>query len=36
MKGYYVLVHVCTDPSIMVERLAVVDVVGLGAGTQFW
>ena len=38
MKGYHVLVHVCTDPSvhsIVVERFAVVDVAGIGAGTQF-
>ena len=33
------LVHVCTDQiphSIMVERFAIVNVAGLGAGTQFW
>ena len=38
MKGYYVLVHVCTDPSlhsIMGERFAAVEVAGLGAETQF-
>ena len=33
------LIHVYTDPSlhsIIVERFAVVDVAGLGAGAQFW
>ena len=39
MNERVLLVHVCTDPSlhsIMVERFAIVDVAGLGAGTEFW
>ena len=39
MNERILLIHVFTDPSlhsIMVERFAVVDVAGLGAGTQFW